>query len=463
MMDGGFNPPAGEDAAAPHNLDAEQAFLGALLYDNAVLDQVSDWLREDHFYDPVHGRIYAEAARRIAAGGVADAVTMKTWAAEDAGVRNLARPGEHPGLYLVELMREAPDASSAPEYARLVRELAMRRALIGIAEETARGARQGEASDDLIERVETDLSELAGATAKSCEVSAGDAFDLAMSELDNPTLRVPTRMHALEERLGGWRQSCVYIVAARSSMGKSAFGIEAAWRVADAGAASAIVSLEMSRQDVAARIAGSVTGIQYRRIVEGRVDMEEREMLAGARERIASTPLTIMDAPGISVAGLRSSLRRWKRARIAQGRDIGVAVIDYLQLIRVESAESLYERISSISRALKPLAGELEMPLIVLAQLNRASESEKNKRPAISNLRDSGAIEEDADAVLLLYRDAYYADREEPKADPNEEHERKIRASSYELEIDVGKNRQGAIGRVSLWCDVRTNQFKEWR
>ncbi|TGY87341.1 replicative DNA helicase [Marinicauda algicola] len=454
--------PALAETAPPHSIEAEQAFMGALLWDNGLFDAVSDWLAPEHFYDPVHGRIYRIAAEMIGSGRLCDGVMLKARLEADGGLKEIGGTA-----YLAELVAESVDAASGEAYARLIYELSRRRALIELSADMAREARTGEgedAAERIIETAESRLSALCGASEEGREAGAAEAFDLALAEIDNPSVRIPTRLHALEERMGGWRPGGVYIIAGRSSMGKTALGVEAAWRVAESGLATVFVSIEMPRQEVACRIGASLTGIQYRKILSGQVDMEDRRALRGARERIAAAPLTIMDVPGVTVAGLRARLRRWKRAQLAAGRKIGVAVVDYLQLIKPErDAGSIYADVTKISRALKPLARSLQIPLIVLAQLSRETEREKDKRPRLSHLRDSGAIEEDADAVLLLYRDAYYADREPEHDDTVKEQDRKNRAGSYEIEIDVAKNRQGAIGRVSLWCDVKTNQFREWR
>lgn len=444
--------------APPHNIEAEQAFLGALLYDNEVLDRAG-FLHADHFYDPVHARIYEAARERIAAGQLADAVTLKSRFERDEGLNEIGGP-----VYLAELERDGPSAASAPEYARLVFDLAIRRAIIALAGAAIKRAGEGDLDtpgSDLIAEIEAELFHLSESGQRdNRETNAGDALEAV---LNDPGDGVKCGLRDLDEQLGGFRAGAVYVLAGRSSMGKSALGLEIARRIAADGKASAILSLEMPPGEVAARLAATNTGIAYRDMLRGRMTREEREAARREVKALRETPLAIMDVPGLKPSSLRSRLRRWKRAQVKAERSLGVAVVDYLQLMDAEQSGSIYERVSSLSRSLKPIARDLGLPLIVLSQLSRESEKDgANKRPASRHLRDSGAIEEDADAIVLVYRDAYYAEREPPHDDVSKEADRRSRANSMKLEADVAKNRQGAVGRVDLWADVRFNRFKDW-
>lgn len=439
-----------------HSLDAEQAFLGTLLCENALAGE-TDWLDAAHFYDPTHARLYSWCAEFIARGQRADAVTLTKRADADAGLTEIGGSG-----YLAGLMADSVGVPAAVEYARMIRDMAERRALAALLD-GVKADLPNDTARDLIERAEAGLAEITGSAVDTREVTLAGAISEVLAEIDDPRPRTVTGLVDLDDMLGGFRDGGYYVIAGRSSMGKTALGLECARRVAMRGKSTLFVSIEMPRVEVAARLMSTASGVHYRDILRGRVDPDQRFKLDDEAKRLAAMPLTIMDVPGVTVSALRSRIRRWKRTEIKAGRKPGLVVVDYLQLIRAEHSGSLYERTSGVSRSLKPMLRELELPGVVLCQLSRESEKDgTSKRPAIRHLRDSGAIEEDADAIMLLYRDSYYAEREAKESDTDEEDERRMRAMSREVECDVAKNRQGAIGKVSLWADLPLNKFDNW-
>ncbi len=462
-----------DEYAPPFNLEAEQAVLGAILYENDVYWRVSEILSASHFYDPIHSQIYEQASSKIAAGSLADAINLRSAFESHPGMSEIGGP-----VYLADLMRQAPDAASAVEYAKLVVDLALRRELIALGRDLVHEAEtmDGDTSaTEVFEQAEVRLSVLAKPTRENTPVTAVSAYDDLLDQIENPAGRIMTGLSDLDEQIGGFRPGGYNVLAGRSSMGKSSLAIDLAWRAAN-GVESAdqpplpsiIITIEMPPVEVSARIASALSGVEYRRLLHAkareRLAESDMERLHGVRSAINAAPLTYRDAPGVKVSGIRSILRRWKRGLDREGLSPGLVVIDYMQQIRADEGGSLYERTTGISRALKPMFRELGVAGIVACQLSRGGEKEGGaNRPAIHHLRDSGAIEEDADAIMLLYRPAYYAQREPENDDPGLEHDRRSRANSRLLEVDVAKNRQGAVGRVEIWADVARNQFREWR
>lgn len=432
-----------------HSLDAEQAFLGALLYDNDLADRV-DFLKPEHFYDPVHGRIYAACVRLIAAGRLADAVVLKGEMASDPGLQELGVSS-----YLARLLESASDNAAAVEYAKMVRDLSDRRILKSLFDTLLVDVGDTEARE-LVERAEERLAEISGSAVAQSIRSPGDALRQVLAD---PIKPIPCGLTDFDDY--GVLIPGVCIVGARSSMGKSSLVVDLVHRAARRDHASVLISNEMTDRQVSSRLAGAITGVEYEAIHKGRLDAEQRDDVSKAADELDTLPLTIVEAPGVSLGGLRALIRRWKREQEKAGRKIGVVGIDYLQNIHAEG-NSLYEKMSVVALGLQTIGLALDVCLVVACQLSRAAESEKDKHPSLRHLRDSGKIEEIADSVLLLYRDSYYAAREPECADIEEEQQRRHRASSLETEVDVAKNRHGAIGKFSLWADLKTNRYDNW-
>ena len=445
--------PEAEPITAPHNLDAEQALLGAVLYDNAVFHRVADWLKVEHFYDPVHGRIFDAAARQINAGSVCDAVTLKSRFEKDDGLADIGGTE-----YISELVAGACFGNAAVEYAKIVFELSRRRELMQIGRELVDAS-----SDDadlnpieLVEATERRLAELTGTEEGEACFTAGEALRAALGA---PVEFIETGLAGFDDLRA--IAPGLTIIGGRSSMGKSALLCDLVLRSAQRGRSALMLSNEMNARQIASRWAATLTGVPYFHIMNGTMHRDQADRVAEVLPEIDRLPVTIIECPGVNIAGIRSRIRRWKRDQERAGNKIGVIGLDYLQNIG-GAGGSIYERTSDIALGLQTIQLTFDVPLVVACQLSRAAEHEKDKRPSIRHLRDSGKIEEVADKIILVYRDAYYAEREPEESDTSKEMERRERASSRLVEADVAKNRQGALGKVKLMGDMACNRFEDW-
>ena len=463
---------------APHNLDAEQALLGALLYDNEIYHRVADWLRTEHFYDPVHGRIYETAADLIGKGSLADAVVLKTHFEQDDGLREIGG-----ATYLAILIESAADSAAAPEYARIIYELALRRELIRLGDEMSRTAHTDNemAARQMIERIEQQLFVLAeeGSSSKgfvSFKQALADAVDTAAAayERDGGLSGISTGLQSLDRTLGGMHPSDLIILAGRPSMGKTALSTNIAFDVArnyqfeiqpdgtkktPKGGVVAFFSLEMSAEQLATRLIADYTGIPGFMIRQGTIDSTQYEEIRDAVLEIQSLPLFIDDTGGLPIAALAARARRLKRTH---GLDL--IVVDYLQLVTSSKAgEGRVQEISDVTQNLKALAKELDVPVIALSQLSRQVENREDKKPQLSDLRESGSIEQDADVVLFVYREAYYKEREKPREDTPEylAWEEEFRRIEKLAEVIIGKQRHGAIGTAKMAFDGARTKFSD--
>ena len=475
-------PPVDDDAyAPPSNIEAEQAFLGALLFENEVYWSVSAFLTADDFYDPLHGRIYAECARLIGAGSLADAVTLKDRFASDEGIAQVG------GVrYLADLMYERAEARSAPEYARQVHDLAKRRALIAAGEGlivSARRPADDQSADDVLEAHEGAIFALAEKTpaARKGPVSFLDSVRAQLDRVDASVKSgkglagLSTGLMDLDNRLGGLCPSDLIILAGRPSMGKTALATNIAFSLArkfhaetdaegrevvKAGGRVAFFSLEMSHEQLTGRILADVSGISTHDQRRGRLNRDQLQDLHEAGREIEHAPLWIDDQGGLAIGQLCARARRLKRM---YGLD--VIVVDYIQLVTCAGyAGQRVQEVSAITQALKALAKELDVPVLALSQLSRQVENRDDKRPQLSDLRESGSIEQDADVVLFCYREAYYLERLEPKSVGSPEHiawEDDMRRVANEAEVIIGKQRHGPIGAVKLHFDANTTKFSD--
>jgi len=441
-------------ATVPHNLDAEQAILGAILYENATYHLIADWLKPEHFHDPVHVRIFEAIGDQIGIGNLCDPITLKAKLEQDDGLAQIGGTA-----YLVELVQSAPLTSNAAvEYGRIVAELALRRALIRVSDEMGYAARQD--SDDpattLIEEAEASLAALTDTEEGETEYTAGQALRAA---LDQPLTFIETGLRGFDDMRT--ISPALIIVGARSSMGKSAIVADQVLRSARNGKPSLMLTNEMTARQIAARWAASMTGVPYFAITNGTMHQDQRDRVAQCIAEIETLPITIIECPGIGISGLRSRIRRWLRKVEKAGQEPGVVGLDYLQNIAGQGG-SLYERTSDIALGLQTIQLTFGICLLVACQLARAAEHEKDKRPSIRHLRDSGKIEEVADKILLVYRDSYYAEREPQEDDATKEMQRRERAASKLVEVDLAKNRLGPLGRIKLMGDMACNHFEDW-
>ena len=435
-----------------HDIEAEQALLGALLYENRLLDQV-DWLAPTDFFDPVHVRIFEHANHRIERGNRADAVTVFDEMREDEGLKDIGG-----ATYLAILVESAADIAAAPEYAKIVQDLSRRRNLVAFGSEIQVAARSGdETGETIIERAERDLAVLSDTESRTEVVSVGTALKSALSQ---PVSYAKTDLTEFEDNR--ILAPGLIIVAGRSSMGKSALLLYACYSAAAQGQSCLILTNEMPAEQIALRIAATMTGIPYVSALNGWISNEQKIQLERAVDEVDRLPLNIVDVAGDSVSAMRSLIRRWKRAELKAGRKIGVVGLDYLQNIPGKG-NSLYEKTSGIAGDLQTMQRTLNICLAVGCQIGRANEKEKDKRPAIHHLRDSGKIEEVADKILTVYRDAYYAEREPVQDDVAAEIKRKERSLSKVVEIDLAKNRQGPLKKFELIADMSLNKFEDMR
>jgi replicative DNA helicase len=469
-----------EEGLPPHNIDAEQAVLGAVLFDNETYHRVSEFLKPEHFYEPVHGRIFAAASVHIMRGDIADAITLAPLASSDAGLKALGGKS-----YLVELMAGAASSAAAMDYARFVYDLALRRELIRVGSEIEVDARRDRETParDLIEGAERRLFDLAETgSAKRGLVRFTDALTQSIEMAaaayarDGRLSGLATGLSDLDEKLGGLHPSDLVILAGRPSMGKSALATNIAFNVARRhrqeldetgekktvdGGVVAIFSLEMSSEQLATRLLAEHSGVPSHRIRRGDIDERDYDQIRDAAREIANIPLHIDDTGGLSIAQLAARARRLKRTT---GLDL--VVVDYLQLLSTSGSrrsDSRVQEVTEITTGLKALAKELNVPVLALSQLSRQVENRDDKRPQLSDLRESGSIEQDADVVMFIFREAYYIGRQEPKSKEGTDEyaawQEEMNRVHGKAEVIIGKQRHGPIGTVELAFEEQLTKF----
>jgi replicative DNA helicase len=473
----------------PANLEAEQALLGALLANNKAYERVSEFLAPEHFADPIHGRLYQAIARRIEAGQLADAVTLKA-EFEHSGV--LAEVGGT--AYLAQLLGAMVGIINAGDYGRTIHDAWIRRQLVDLGEvvvnrafgddtEFEGGAIDGRAQIEAAEQALFDL-----ATRGSAE-GGFVSFDRALTEAIAGAERafqrsghvsgLSTGLRDLDQRLGGLHPADLLILAGRPGMGKTAlatkiaFGAALALRAEAAGgaarAAVAIFSLEMSAEQLAARLLAENARISADRIRRGDIAQRDFDRFVEVSRTLSGLPLEIDDTPAITLSALRTRCRRLKRTR-----GLALVVIDYLQLMRPAAGtrpENRVLEISQITQGLKAIAKELAVPVMALSQLSRAVESREDKRPQLSDLRESGTIEQDADAVMFIYRDEYYLQQRAPKQlafDSEEKYQDSLAKWQRDMdrvynkaELFIAKQRHGPTGKIDLFFEAEFTRFAD--
>jgi len=468
--------------ALPQNIEAEAALLGALMIDNRLVEDVQLKLKALHFFEPLHGRIYEAILKLTDSNRIANPVTLKPLFDADEGMKEVGGPS-----YLAQLTGSGAAVIGARDFAAQIYDLALLRALVGVGRELVEGAL--DTSEDVaplaqIERAETELYKVAEegggeGKAKSFGEATKEALQLAEKALNSGghLSGLTTGLDSLNGKIGGLHKSDLVIVAGRPGMGKSSLatniGFAAAKRLLQdqedgiepaksAGAAVALFSLEMSADQLATRILAEQSGISSENLRMGRISQAEFRSLARAAAELQSLPLYIDDTPGLTIAALRARARRLKRQK-----GIGMVIVDYLQLLqgtgKGSAGDNRVQEISEISRGLKQLAKELDVPVMALSQLSRAVEQREDKRPQLSDLRESGSIEQDADIVLFIYREDYYLAARQPADDhPEVDKWREEMARVYGLaEVIVAKQRHGSTGKVRLKFDSRVTKFSD--
>jgi replicative DNA helicase len=479
MADGPPVPPGLDAIALPHNIEAEQALLGALLVNNEVYDRVASLVNDAHFYDPVHGRIFATAARRIQKNALASPVTLKPFFEDDEGLKELGGPA-----YLARLAGAAISIFAAKDYAQLVYDLAIRRDLItigqGIAEKASRVEVDSGPKEQIVEaeqqlyklgeqgRVDKGFQSFLQAVTQAVHVAN------AAYQREGKLAGISSGLIDLDKKLGGLHQSDLLILAGRPSMGKTALATNIAFNIAKAyrkgvrpdgtegtveGGVVGFYSLEMSSEQLAARILSEAARIPSERIRRGEMEEEEFRRFLHAAKDLEACPLYIDDTPALPISTLAARARRLKRTA-----GLDVLFVDYLQLVRPATirSEGRVQEISEITQGLKAIAKELNIPVVALSQLSRQVESREDKRPQLSDLRESGSIEQDADVVMFVFREEYYKEREKPSDDRTAEILEWQQAMSRlhgKAEVIVGKQRHGPIGTVELAFEGQFTRF----
>jgi replicative DNA helicase len=465
---------------APHNLEAEQSLLGAILFDNETYNRINARLQPKHFFDPVHGRIFQACAEMITAGDLADGVTLKERFARDGGIKEIGG-----AVYLMKLMdAAAPLAAQAQAYADLIYDLALRRELIRVGTviaDLAENPPEDHDAEDIIEEAERTLFTLAESGAASTGFSPFSSalttsieMAAAAYESTSDVSGIATNFEDLDRMLGGLHPSDLVILAGRPSMGKTALATNIAFNVArnrmqwdqapeegkpqTKGGIVAFFSLEMSAEQLATRLLSDAAEIESDRIRRGKISKPEYERLADKAVELQRLPLHIDETGAIGIAQLQARARRLQRT---YGLDC--IVVDYLQLVTSSSRKSdgRVQEVSEITQGLKALAKDLKVPVIALSQLSRQVENRDDKRPQLSDLRESGSIEQDADVVLFVYRESYYLERAEPR-EGSDEHiawMRQVDEVRNQAEVIIGKQRHGPIGKVKLFFDSRYTRF----
>jgi replicative DNA helicase len=458
----------------PRHIEAEQALLGILLLDNAHLDTVNDYLKGEHFSNGLHGKIFDAILHLSEKGYVADPITLKDFFERDKVLDDVGGVS-----YLFELAQNVVSMQSVLDYGRIIYDAYLRRQLIHVGTvmiENACAALSKNEDDNAFNQIEKaekmlyDLGTHGGAQTSAISFSDALKISIEMAERafkrDGHIVGVTSGLKDLDRYLGGLQNSDLIILAGRPSMGKTALATNIAFNAALAhanglfdGASVLFFSLEMSSEQLAGRILSSETNIQSDKIRKGEIRSEDFAKFVEVSQEIHKTPLFIDDTPGISISALRNRSRRMKRLH-----DIGLIVIDYLQLIdgSVKGAiESRVQEISNITRSLKGLAKELNIPVLALSQLSRAVEQRDDKRPQLSDLRESGSIEQDADIVMFVFREEYYEERKQPTPH-TEKHlqwQRRMDGLHNKAEVIIAKQRHGPVGTVNLFFDGRFTRF----
>jgi len=463
---------------APHNLEAEQALLGAILVNNDAFDRVSDFLRPDHFVEELHRRIYDISAQLIRAGKLATPITLKTFLGEhDLGGLTIPQ-------YLARLAAEATSVINAEDYGRTIHDLALRRDLIVIGEDIVNGAYDapvGASPRAQIEEAERKLYSI----AETGRYDGGfqrfsDALTLAVDmaakafERDGRLSGIATGLADLDRLVGGLQASDLVIIAGRPGMGKTALATNIAFNIARAyesapladgrhetvnGGIVGFFSLEMSAEQLATRIIAEQAGVASYKIRRGDIAEHEFHRIAEAAREMQSIPFYIDQSGGLSIAQLTARARRLKRQR-----GLDVLVVDYLQLLSGAKAgrnDSRVQELTEITTGLKALAKELNVPIVALSQLSRQVENRDDKRPQLSDLRESGSIEQDADVVMFVFREEYYLKNKQPREGTEEflTWQADMERVHGRAEVIIGKQRHGPTGTIELAFEAEVTRF----
>lgn len=470
-----------ETKEQPHNIEAEQAILGSLLLKNDLIETIGEILKPDYFYHLAHQKIYAAICQLIDRGQIANPVILKNYfASEDI----LSEVGGHE--YITQLTNQTVSFVNANNYAALLHELYLKRKLIEIGDELTQESFKNDldyTATNQIENCEKQLFDLAttgdvGQGFEALKDSIGSVIITTEEAIkrDSPMSGVTTGLRDMNTLLGGLQKTDLVILAGRPSMGKTSLATNIATNASKAfaltkgkeGGKVAFFSLEMSAEQLALRILAEESGIQSHKIRKGEITPEEFQKFSLSSEHLKTLPLFTDDTPAISISAVRTRARRLKRVH-----GLDMIIVDYLQLLRgsAKHYDSRVLEISEITRGLKAIAKELNVPVLALSQLSRAVEQREDKRPQLSDLRESGSIEQDADVVMFVYREQYYHERTMPNPKSDEDsskYQEKLarwQERSQEIqnisEVIIAKQRHGPIGTVKLHFDANLTKFSD--
>ena len=452
----------------PNNIEAEQSVIGSILLSNEIFDEINMIIVSKNFYDPMHQKIFGAIEKLIYSGMLANPITLKNHFENEKDELNVPE-------YLVKVTKFSTSSRQAIEYSKLIYDLFVKRELIKISENVIDTAKLNDLDNDgqkIIENFEKTLFDLAekGSFSNSLikfDEAMRQTIEMASSAYKNDEgiVGVPTGLTDLDDRLGGLHKSDLIIIAGRPSMGKTALATNIAFNAAkklqDDGKKSSIAffSLEMSSEQLSTRILAEQSRIKSNDIRRGRISEEQFDKFIETSKDISELPLYIDETPAISIAALSNRARRIKRL---YGLDM--VVIDYIQLMKASNfKDGRVQEISEITQGLKALAKELSVPVVALSQLSRAVEARDDKKPQLADLRESGSIEQDADVVMFVYREAYYLERKEPRPATVEhaEWQAKMNEVSSLAEIIIGKQRHGPTGNIMLEFEAMFTKFKD--
>ena len=464
----------------PHNIEAEQQLLGAILTNNDIYDRIAAVVKPEHFFEPVHQRIYEVAIARIQKNALASPVTLKAFLEEDEGLKALGGPA-----YLARLAGSAIAAYAARDYAQMIYELAIRRELIRLGGDISARAQTMAVEDDPKEQITAAEQKLYNLAEQGQADKGFVSFLKAVTEAvssanaayqrDGGLAGVSTGLRDLDKKLGGLHPSDLLILAGRPSMGKTSLATNIAFNIAKAykrgirhdgsegavqGGVVGFFSLEMSAEQLAARVLSEASEVPSEQIRRGDMTETEFRRFVEAAKALETCPLYIDDTPALPISQVAARCRRLKRTH-----GLDVVMVDSLQLLRgTGKGENRVQEIAEISMGLKAIAKELNIPVVALSQLSRTVESREDKRPQLSDLRESGSIEQDADVVMFVYRDEYYREREKPsdhELDKMAEWQAVMEKVHGKAEVIIGKQRHGPIGAVELAFEGRFTRFSD--
>ncbi len=453
----------------PNNIEAEQAVIGSILVSNDIFDEISTIISSTNFYDPMHQKIFEAIESLIYKGMLANPITLKNYFEDEKDDLNVPE-------YLVKITKFSTSVRQAVEYSKIIYDMFVRRELIKISEQTIDSAKLNDLDTNgqtIIENSERLLFDLA---EKGSFNSSLVKFDEAMKQTiemasaayknEEGIVGVPTGLRDLDDKLGGLHQSDLIIIAGRPSMGKTSLAtniaFNAAQKLQDSGKKSSIAffSLEMSSEQLSTRIISEQARISSNDIRRGRISDDQFDKFLETSKNISELPLYIDETPAITIAALSNRARRIKRLF-----GLDMIVVDYIQLMRgtTFNKDGRVQEISQITQGLKAIAKELSVPVVALSQLSRQVEQRDDNKPLLSDLRESGSIEQDADVVMFVYREAYYLQRKEPREATVEhaEWQAKMNEVAHLAQLIIGKQRHGPIGNVTLEFEERFTKFKD--